>query len=699
MKISNVVICALALGLGACDAGDGGSVTGPDSISADDLAKHVEILASDEFEGRGPSSPGEEKTVAYLAEQFQAMGLQPGNGDSYFQEVPLVDITADPNTKLTFTDAGGNQMYFEYATDMVVGTPRVVEHSAVDNSEAVFVGYGIVAPEYDWNDYEGLDVAGKTVIILVNDPGFATGDEALFTGKAMTYYGRWTYKYEEAARQGAAAALIIHQTEPAAYGWATVRNSWTGPQFNLEAENGNMDRIAIEGWITEQTARTLFEHTGVDFDAVTAAAASRDFKPRHLGRTASVAVTNTIRHSRSKNVVAVLPGTEAEGEYFIYMAHWDHLGIDRTIEGDGIYNGALDNASGTAALLELAQAFATGKEKPRRSVVFLAVTAEEQGLLGSAHYAANPLFPLNKTVAGLNMDGLNVIGPTREITVTGYGLSDLDGVLQQAADARGRRVDPDPQPEHGYYYRSDHFELAKLGVPMIYPKRGIDHIEKGVAYGIARSAQYRAERYHMPTDEFDDTWDLSGAVEDVLLYYDVGLTVANSTDWPNWYDNTQFRAIRDQSLAHSGSGEAAVGTLEVSISTDLDARPGDIWAVVGGFNALADWHPAIVASEQSGKGPGATRVLTLGDGASIEEHQTARDDDAREYSYIILSGPLPVANYASTISVSEGENGGSVVTWSSSFEAAGVTDEEASAIITGMYVAGSEALKDRFNGE
>lgn len=556
MKILNVITCALALGLGACGAGDDDGATGPDGISADDIAAHVAVLASDEFEGRGPSSPGEEKTVAYLAAQYKAMGLRPGNGDSYFQEVPLVDITADPGARLIFTDAGGEQLSFDYASEMVVWTTRVVEHSAIKNSEVVFVGYGIVAPEYDWNDYEGLDVAGKTVIILVNDPGFATGDEALFTGRAMTYYGRWTYKFEEAARQGAAAALVVHQTAPAAYGWDTVRNSWTGPQFSLEAENGNMDQIAIEGWITEQSARALFEHTGVDFDTAAAAAVSRDFEPRHLGRTASVSVTNAIRHSLSRNVVALLPGSEAPDEYFIYMAHWDHLGLDPAIEGDGIYNGALDNASGTAALLELAQAFASLEKSPRRSMVFMSVTAEEQGLLGSAHYAANPLFPLSKTVAGLNMDGLNIIGPTAEITVTGYGMSELDGILQKAAEARGRRVDPDPKPEHGSYYRSDHFELAKLGVPMIYPKSGIDHLEKGVAYGQAMSDKYRAERYHMPTDEFDDTWDLSGAVADVLLYYDVGLAVANSDDWPNWYETSAFRNIRIASLRAAKRGEA-----------------------------------------------------------------------------------------------------------------------------------------------
>jgi Zn-dependent M28 family amino/carboxypeptidase len=368
----------------------------------------------------------------------------------------------------------------------------------------------------------------------------------------MTYYGRWTYKYEEAARQGAAAALMIHQTAPASYGWETVRNSWTGPQFNLESPDGNMNRIAIEGWITEATTQAIFERAGLDFAALQESAASGDFRAVEMGLTATASVTNALRHSRSKNVIGILPGSEAPDEYFLYMAHWDHLGTDPGIVatgGDGIYNGALDNASGTAALLELAEAFATLEERLPRSIVFLAVTAEEQGLLGSAYYAANPVYALAQTVAGLNIDGLSNYGPTRELVVTGHGLSMLDGVIERAAAQQGRRIDGEPEPEAGYYYRSDHFELAKMGVPMIYPVAGIDHVENGAEWGQAQRDKYVAERYHMPTDEFDGTWDLSGTVADIQLYYVVGEEVAGSDTWPNWNEGTEFRAIRDASRA------------------------------------------------------------------------------------------------------------------------------------------------------
>lgn len=524
---------------------------GPASITEQEIGEHLAILASDEFGGRAPNSPGEILTTDYIAAQFAHIGLEPGNGESYFQNVPLVDITASAAASLVISGPG-DPLAFNYATDFVTWTTRVVEESSVADTEMVFVGYGIVAPEYEWDDYAGVDVAGKTVVILVNDPGFATQDPDVFNGNAMTYYGRWTYKFEEAARQGAAAALIVHQTAPAAYGWDTVRNSWTGPQFNLQSADGNMGRVAIEGWISEATTMAIFERAGLDFGALAQQATTPDFAALDMGLRATAAVTNAMRFSDSRNVVGVLRGSEAPDEYFVYMAHWDHFGTDPEIVAsgeDGIYNGALDNASGTAALLELADAFAALPERPRRSIVFLAVTAEEQGLLGSAHYAANPVFPLAQTVAGLNMDGLSNFGPTHELVVSGHGLSELDGILESAAAAAGRRVDPDPEPEKGYYYRSDHFELAKKGVPMIYPAPGIDHIEHGVAYGQAQNDKYLAERYHMVDDEFDDSWDLSGVVPDVLLYYAVGDAVANSTSWPNWNLGTEFRALRDASRA------------------------------------------------------------------------------------------------------------------------------------------------------
>ena len=543
---------ALLITLAACapETAEPTGGGGPDSITEDEIAEHIAVLASDEFGGRAPSSPGEERTIAYLAGEFRRLGLQPGNGDSYFQDVPLVDITGDAERAPFVVTGEGDPMSFTYADEFVTWTTRVVERSAVEDSEMVFVGYGIVAPEFGWDDYAGVDVEGKTVVILVNDPGYATQDPEVFSGNSMTYYGRWTYKFEEAARQGAAAALIVHETAPAAYGWETVRNSWTGPQFNLQPEDGNAGRVAIEGWMTEQTSRALFDRVGLDFDELHARADAGSLSPVPMGLSLTTSVENALRFSDSKNVIAILPGAVAPEEYFIYMAHWDHFGTDEALVAageDGIYNGALDNASGTAALLELAEAYAGLPDAPRRSIVFLAVTAEEQGLLGSAHYAADPVYPLARTVAGLNMDGLSNFGPTRELVVQGYGMSELDRIADNAAAAQGRRIDPDPEPEKGYYFRSDHFELAKLGVPMIYPGPGIDHVERGREYGLEQNAKYVAERYHMVTDEFDETWDLTGAVADVVLYYEIGRAVIESDTWPSWNEGTEFRAIREES--------------------------------------------------------------------------------------------------------------------------------------------------------
>ncbi|MEX2530846.1 MAG: M28 family metallopeptidase [Gemmatimonadota bacterium] len=551
------------LALTACEGGPSDApsdqpTTGePAAITEAALEDHIVTLSSDEFAGRAPSSPGEESTVTYLSDRFAALGLEPGNDGSYSHDVPLVDITADPATaSIRVGDpSGGEEIELDYPTDAVVWTTRVVEAAAVEDSEMVFVGYGIVAPEYGWDDYAGLDVEGKTVVILVNDPGYATQNPDLFTGNAMTYYGRWTYKFEEAARQGAAAALVIHQTEPASYGWETVRNSWTGPQFNLRPEDDNMGRVAIEGWLTEETTSAIFQQAGLDLPALQAAALEPDFSAVEMGLTFSSSVQNTLRTSDSRNVIAVLPGSEAPEEYFFYLAHWDHLGTDEALQAageDGIYNGAVDNATGTAGLLLLAEAWAAREEPPRRSIVFLAVTAEEQGLLGSKHYGEGPIFPLSRTVAGLNMDGLNYFGPTHDVVVTGHGMSELDGIMEEVAAAAGRRVAPDPTPEAGYYYRSDHFELAKVGVPMIYPNHGIDHVERGVEYGRMRAAEYRAERYHMPTDEYDETWDLSGAVEDLRLYFSFTEAIVDSDTWPQWNEEAEFRAAREASLAAGG---------------------------------------------------------------------------------------------------------------------------------------------------
>jgi Zn-dependent M28 family amino/carboxypeptidase len=473
--------------------------------------------------------------------------LAPGNGDSYLQPVPLVEITVRNQPRLAIR-GNGTTNRFSAGSEFIVWTKRVVERAQLSNSELVFVGYGVVAPEYDWNDYEGVDVTGKTVVILVNDPGFATQDAALFNGNTMTYYGRWTYKYEEATRQGAAAALVVHETEPAGYPWAVVENSWTGPQFDLESEDANMSRVALEGWVTLDVARTIFSQAGEDYDVLKEQAASREFQATSLGVTASVSITNNLEQSRSNNVVGVWQGSDRADEYVVYMAHWDHFGRDESLEGDQIYNGAFDNATGMAGLLELAESYTRLEERPSRSVLFLAVTAEEFGLLGSAYYATHPVYPRNKTVAAINMDGLNIYGPMNDITVIGHGNSELDEYLEAAARDENRVVRGDPEPEKGFYYRSDHFSFAKEGIPALYTDNGIDHVEHGEEWTMARRDEYTAQRYHKPSDEFDPNWDLSGAVDDLRILFVVGYRIAASDDFPNWREGTEFKAKRDADM-------------------------------------------------------------------------------------------------------------------------------------------------------
>lgn len=521
--------------------------SGEVSVSTEDLSSHIETLASDEFMGRAPSSEGEEKTIDYLKSEFESYGLQPGNGNSFFQEVPLVAITTNPGSRLTIAGNGQRSSY-NFGPEYVAWTKRVVGSSSIRNSEMIFVGYGIVAPEYDWNDYEGLDVSGKTVIILVNDPGFATQDTGMFNGNSMTYYGRWTYKFEEAARQGAAGAIIIHNEAPAGYPWAVVEGGWSGPQFDLLADDNNMSRCPIEGWVTLEVAQSIFSQAGANLAELSASAARPGFKPVSLGINASLILNNDIKQSRSNNVIALLPGSVRPEEYIIYTAHWDHLGVDPNLDGDQIYNGAFDNATGTAGLLEIAEAFTMLKTKPERSLVFLAVTAEEQGLLGSKYYAENPIYPHAKTVAAINMDGLNVFGKMNDITVIGFGNSELDDYLVAAAKHQGRVVRPDPSPEKGYYYRSDHFSFAKAGIPALYTDEGTDHIVHGSEWTMARKNEYTTRRYHKPSDEYDPNWDLSGAVDDVKLLFRVGYDLANSSDFPNWREGNEFRARRDKDM-------------------------------------------------------------------------------------------------------------------------------------------------------
>jgi Zn-dependent M28 family amino/carboxypeptidase len=520
-----------------------------EAIDEADYRRHIEVLASDAFGGRAPGTPGEDLTVDYLVKHFAGLGLAPANGDSYTQEVSLASVELTNNPGLVIRGGEGEDLSLAYAVDQVMWTRRQVPQTALTDSELVFVGYGINAPERNWNDYAGVDVRGKTVVMLVNDPGYATQDPALFNGNAMTYYGRWDYKFDEAARQGAAGAILIHDTLPAAYGWPTVVNSWTGPQLAMVLPDGGADLAAMEAWMTREAAASLFARAGLDLEEMYRQAQRPGFTAVPMPLNATASLVNEVERIESQNVAAILKGSAAPEEIFIYMAHWDHLGTDPKLEGDNIYNGALDNASGTAALLEIAEAYATLPQAPRRSVLFLALTAEEQGLLGSLHYAANPLFPLENTVGGLNMDGMNNVGATRDITVIGLGMSDLDDYLAEAAAAQERVLAGDREAEKGYYYRSDHFELAKQGVPMLYPWAGYDNREKGVAYGMEKANEYTNDHYHRVSDEYDLSWDVSGALEDMEMYFRTGLDVANGDGWPNWKEGTEFKARRDAQRA------------------------------------------------------------------------------------------------------------------------------------------------------
>lgn len=504
--------------------------------------KHIKTLASDEFGGRGPASPEEKLTVDYLIKNFKSYGMQPGNAKSFTQEVPLIASTLT-NTPTIELKGKGSPLTLESETDFIVFSRRQQQTIKLETSDLVFVGYGINAPERNWNDYEGIDVKGKTVIILVNDPGYATQDPKIFNGNAMTYYGRWTYKYDEAARQGAAAALIVHDTKPAAYPWSTVVNSWTGKQFDIQRSNKGKDLSLVEGWLSLDATKKIFAKAGLDFEKQMATAKSTGFKAVPMNLNASTTLKMTHESVVTQNVIARLPGTKRPDEYFVFTAHWDHLGR----QGDKIFNGALDNATGTAALLELASAFGKAKNN-ERSIIFLATTAEEQGLLGSQYYAEHPIYPLEKTVAGLNMDGMNIIGPTKDLIVLGYNFSELDHILSQVAKKQGRYLAPDPKPENGYYFRSDHFEFAKRGVPMWYLKFGHDHMKKGNKYGKAVVEEYLANHYHRSSDEYHEDWDLTGSMADLKLYYQAARQIIDSETWPNWNKGSEFKAIRDAQL-------------------------------------------------------------------------------------------------------------------------------------------------------
>jgi Zn-dependent M28 family amino/carboxypeptidase len=516
-------------------------------IVAADLAQHIQVLASDAFEGRAPGSAGEDKTVEYLKAQFERLGLQPGHDGGWFQDVPMMVTVADDSAAIRL-DVNGKQKTLAYGTDMVIGTRTGEAKVELKDSDIVFVGYGVDAPEKQWNDYAGLDAKGKTVVMLVNDPGFHVHDESLFEGKRMTYYGRWTYKFDEAARKGAAAALIIHDTEGASYGWDVVRNSWSGEQFDLRAADDPAPRLPLQGWISGEAARALFADAGLDLDALRAAANKRGFKPVALPATASTVLDSTVSEKSSRNVIARLPGSARPDEAIVYMAHWDHLGKHEGEPGDSIYNGAIDNGTGVGGVLEIAEKFARGP-KPERSLLFLAVTLEESGLLGSKYYVAHPAVPMADTVAVVNLDALPVHGKARDMVVTGFGSSELEDILDPIAEKQGRSLREEAAPEAGYYFRSDHFNFAKAGVPALYAKGGELLVDGGAEAGRKKAEDYTANRYHKPGDAFDPNWDLTGVVQDLQALHGVGAALANGEAWPNWYEDSPFRAARDASRA------------------------------------------------------------------------------------------------------------------------------------------------------
>jgi Zn-dependent M28 family amino/carboxypeptidase len=524
-------------------------------IDAAAILNHTRVLASDEYEGRFPGTPGEDRTVTYLTGELQKLGLKPGNTDgTYIQKVPLVGITG--REARPFVVSRGNfRGALRWRDEVVAWTKHVADRASIENSELVFAGYGVVAPEYKWDDFKGLDLKGKTLVVLVNDPQIPDPadpsrlDPKMFNGNAMTYYGRWTYKYEEAARRGAAGVFIVHEEGPAGYPYSVVQG-FLAERFDSVTPDKNMGRANIEGWFSLDATKRVLKMAGQDFDALKKQATSRDFKPVPLGLTASMAVANTLRTVESRNVLAKLEGSDPalRNEFVVYSAHWDHLGISDPVEGDKIYNGALDNASGVASILEMARAFTQVQPPPKRSILFLFVTAEEQGLVGSQHYAVTPVYPLEKTLANINVDGVNQWGRTKDVTVIGLGASDLDDYLRDAAAEQSRTLRADPEPEKGFYYRSDHFNFAKQGVPALYTDTGVEFINKPPEYSQQKRDEYTKRDYHQPSDEIKADWDLSGAVEDTALLLAVGYRVANADKYPEWKPGNEFKAKREETL-------------------------------------------------------------------------------------------------------------------------------------------------------
>lgn len=565
MRSLTVLALALAasLVLSSCSRSDSGSpaldergrlAPALDAITAPGLLAHISVLASDEFEGRAPGTRGEDLTVAYLEKAFADAGLEPGHPDgTWVQHVPVVGITSSWTGRIT---VGSKALALDARNDYLAISRRLAPAVRVDESELLFVGYGIEAPEFGWDDYKGVDVTGKTVVMLVGDPPVpdpadpARLDAAMFRGRALTYYGRWTYKYEQAGARGAAAAILVHETGPVGFPWGVVMGSWSLENFELRRSDGNASRVAVEAWMTEGKTRELMSLAGQDFEALKRAAATRDFRPVALGGRASFEVANTLRDVDTRNVIARLDGSDPvlRSEYVLYTAHWDHVGRDAMLEGDQIYNGAIDNASGVATLIEIGRAFARLPERPKRTTLFAALTTEEKGLLGARYYAQHPPYPLDRTLANINMDGMNQWGPTRDIVVVGMGNTTIDQIAADVAAAHGRVLAPDPEPEKGYFYRSDHFELAKQGVPAFYTGAGTEYIGKPEGYGLRKRQEYVANDYHKVTDEVKPDWDLAGAADDTRFLFEVGHRIAQAAAWPEWKPGTEFRAAREAML-------------------------------------------------------------------------------------------------------------------------------------------------------
>ncbi|WP_206485642.1 M28 family metallopeptidase [Thalassotalea sp. G2M2-11] len=545
MKQFNKGLLALTLLLsaGAALASNNDFLKAYESFNINQIKKDIKTLSSDKFEGREPSGVGEKLTTQMLINRFKSLGLKPGNGNSYTQAVPMVSITSTPTSSLTIADID-----FTFPKNFVASSRKTVNSVALNDSELVFVGYGINAPEYNWNDYEGIDVKGKTVVVLVNDPGFATQDPSLFDGNTMTYYGRWIYKYEEAARQGAAGAIVIHETKPASYGWNVIESSWTGAQYHLPAKEVNEPAIDVEMWISVDKAKELFAKAGKNFTTMKQQALSKDFKAVPLSLKANISIKNAIKQSTSNNVLATIPGTEHPDEHVLYMGHWDHLGTTIVDGKKEIFNGAHDNATGTAGLMHIAKAYQSLKHAPKRSVTFIAVTAEEQGRLGSRYFANHPTMPLNKIVGLVNMDSLDISGKKKDVTVVGFGKSQLEDYLAKAAKRQNRILTPEQTPERGYYYRSDHFSLAKKGVPALSAGGGSKWLnDEQEKIGQAVEAQV-GKCYHQTCDVYQEQWGWEGLTQELQLFFETGYLLAQESHWPNWHKGTEFRLLRDKMM-------------------------------------------------------------------------------------------------------------------------------------------------------